>query len=411
MILLCYFSFLFLLVVKNKSVALLFVVVQLVSLFGALFINLDYKIDSDFKVFNLLITAVILSLIILPWKNFINIEEITVNNQRKLTVLTNFLLRISLIPFITLSIVALSVFLLVDDINEFKYMEGVSVDFYYRVLPINVKLFILSTYLYYFSYFLIPLHFYYLYKGKNKLAFLCFLLSLNIVLHGLAFFSRAVFTHYGLLYISFLILFYNMFNNNLKRKLKLGLIISLTFTVFYFITITSQRFTEDVNYENIIPRGSPIQDPVLYSYFDYLSQWYSNGMYVLNSYDYNTFNGQITFQPILSLMSIYGLISYDSKDYILLRRELWPDHWYTFNGLVAYVIYDYGYILSLILALFYYYLIKKMRPRNKKISIINLFLIVFLIQFPLLAIFYSPIVGIIIPLLILIPIYLYLKLP
>lgn len=405
---LIYFILLFIIYLRSKSIVTFFILLQVISLIGMIFIGQDYEINTLFKFFNLVLTIVLLTLIILPWQSFKQIKEITFKNEAKLKKLTKFLLFISIIPFITFLITSVFVFLFVEDINTFKYAEGVSTDFYYS-LPFDVRLIILSSFIYGYSYFLIPLHFYYLAKKNYKLSIWCFVLSLNIVLFGLTYFSRAVFVQYALIYIAFLIMLYGTLENKIKRYIKNTVFVLLFLMVLYFVNISVRRFTEDNLYAETIPSNSFIQDPVLYSYFDYLSQWYYNNMYVLNSYDFTTFNSQISLQPVLSLLGQYNIISYDPNAYLAFRQKIWPLHWYTFNGFVAYTVFDLGYILALISCLIYYFVIIKLKPKKNKISLSNLFLIVLLIQIPLLAIFYSAAGGILIPLLLSIPIFIYLK--
>ena len=66
-------------------------------------IGQDYPINTLFKFFNVILTMVILTLIIIPWKNFKNIKEISYSNEIKLKKLTRFLITISIFPFITFS--------------------------------------------------------------------------------------------------------------------------------------------------------------------------------------------------------------------------------------------------------------------------------------------------------------------
>lgn len=408
MALLIYFFLLLFLLYKSKSVAIFFILLQILSLAGSFFIGLDFAIDTSFKVFNIGLTIVILTLIIAPWRKIRNINEITFVNEIKLKRLTNFLLIISIFPFIVLLATSIIVSIYVEDVNLFKYSEGVSREFYYN-LPFNIKFFILSTYLYNFSYFLLPLHFYYLAKKNYRLSILCFILSLNIILYGLTYFSRAVFAQYSLLYFSFLIILHNTLSHKIKSYIKKSIIIfSILFSI-YFISITYLRFSKDAMYAGLIPVKSLIQDPVLYSCFDYLSQWYYNSMYVLNSYKSQTFSGQLSLEPILSLLGQYEIISYKPQDYVSLRHQLWPLHWYTFNGLVAYTIYDLGYFISIIFSIAYYYAVIRMKPRNSQISLSKLFMLVLLIHLPIMSIFYSTVSQIIIPLLLSIPIFFYLK--
>ncbi|MBN9300158.1 MAG: oligosaccharide repeat unit polymerase [Filimonas sp.] len=411
MILLLYFIFFLLILLrygKKSSIALILVLLQIISLAGCFLINADYPITGLWDLLNLGFVALILTVVISPWINVYRVKSIDFANEKKVKRLTYFLLIISFFVFIVLIITSILVFSLVQDINEFKYADGVSTDFYYQ-LPINVKLFILSTYLYNFSYFLIPLHFFYLSKEKWALSILCLIFSLNIVLYGLTYFSRSVFVHYLLIYISFLYILYNALTERTRGIIKKVLISAGSLFAVYFVYVTIQRFTNDTLYANTIPAKSFIQEPVLYSCFDYLSQWYYNGMYILHSYKFTTFQGQISLQPILSLLGQYGIIGYDTMRYANLRQQLWPLHWFTFNGLVGYSVYDYGYILTLFFSFIYYYIVKRFQPKAGRLSLIHLFYIVLLIQIPLMAIFYSAVAGIIVPFLLMIPIGLYLK--
>lgn len=405
-----YFVFLFFIFLKSKSIVVFLISLQVISLLGIMFIGKDYPIVTFFDFFNLMLTLVILTLIIVPWRKFSNIKTITYTNKMKLRKITRFLIIISILPFIIFTVTSIFVFSYVDDINDFKYAEGVSTDFYYS-LPFNVKLIIISTYIYGFSYFLIPLHFYYLAKKNYRLSLWCFIFSLNIILYGVTYFSRAVFAHYTFIYISFLIILYGTLENRIKKSIKKIMFILIGLVVLYFVNISVKRFTTDDVYAENIPSNSYIQEPVVYSYFDYLSQWHYNSMYVLSNYDNSNFGGQISLQPVLSLLGQYNIIDYKSSDYVDLRRRLWPLHYYTFNGFVAYVIYDFGYFLAVIFSLIYYYIIIKLRPKNNQISLLNLFLIVLVIQLPLFAIFYSTLGGILIPLLLSIPIFVYMKIP
>lgn len=408
--LLIYFIFIliYLLLKRNRSITLIFVLVHIISLIGAMFIDGNYSINTVFKGYNLAYTAVILTLVLMPWIKIDKIYTIKVLNEIKVKRLTYALIISSIIPFITFIAVSTVVLLNVDDINTFKYGEGVSDSFYYS-MPINVKLFILSNHLYYLSYYLIPLHFYYLAKREFALSITCFIFSLNIILFGLTCFSRSVYVHYIFIYLSFLYILFNTFEIQTRRRVKKYVVTFGMLFAGYFIYITNARFANDKLYAEIIPRDSFIQDPVIFSYFDYLSQWYYNSMYVLNSYDFETYRGQISSQSVLSLLSHFKLLDYNTTNYMNLRQTLWPKHWYMFNGLVAYSVFDYGYFFTVVLSLLYCYVILKLKPVNNSINLLNLFVMVLLIQLPLMAIFYSSVGGLMFPILFLIPVYGYLR--
>jgi len=209
--------------------------------------------------------------------------------------------------------------------------------------------------------------------------------------------------------MSFFFILSPTLDRKFKKNLKIAILSFGVLFVSYFVYISNQRFTQDNLYAESIPSSSLIQDPVLYSYVDYLSQWYNNNMYVLDTFDSKTFNGQTSLQPVLTLLKYFNIGSFDSKEYLALRMKLWPLHWYKFNGFVAYSIYDYGYILAILFSGFYFYVVRRNMPKKNTISLVSLFVLVLLIQIPLMAIFYSTVSAIIFPVLFLIPIYFYLK--
>ncbi|MBV5341811.1 MAG: hypothetical protein J0665_20030 [Deltaproteobacteria bacterium] len=191
----------------------------------------------------------------------------------------------------------------------------------------------------------------------------------------------------------------------MKKSIAVFLVISF----IYLMYITNERFGGGSYYSSRISSKSIIQDPFVYGLFDYLSQWYYNSMYLLDSYNFSTFKGQISLKPILDLMGQYYLIDYNPNNSLNIRMALWPDNWYTFNGLVAYFVYDYGYLITIALSLLYFNLIMIVRPYKNEISLNSLFVLVLLIQIPLMAIFYSMVQSIVLPSIFLIPIFLYLR--
>lgn len=403
MILFCFFVIILIFFFYKSKIFTFLIFIQIISLVGVFLINVDYELKTFFDVFNLFFSILLLCLIIFPWRNYFNIKSIIVKDEKLVFFITRFLIIVSVPTFFILLSTSIIVAILVENVNEFKYVEGVSTEFYYN-LPFDVRAFILSSYFYVFGFFLIPLHFFYLIRNNIRLSIICLILSFNIVLYGLTFFSRAAIAQYALIYSSFLILFYDSLEINVKKNVNRFLIFISIMILFYFAYLTSLRFSQDDIqtdlYSELIPFNSRIKDPALYSVFDYLSQWYQNSLTVLSDYDFKTFGGQISTQSVISILGQYGIINYNSEFYINKRIEFWPDHWYSFIGFVAYSVYDFGYFWSFILCLCYYLLIKNMEPRDGSVSIDSLFSIVLLIQIPLLSIFYSALPGIFIPLII-----------
>lgn len=405
MIILFVFIILLIISFRRKSIATFLYALQVLSLSLVFVVDKYYILDSFDKYFNALFTVFILVIVISPWSGYKNIHDIVYLRKNKVKRFTNFLIFVNLIIFISLSFISVYVFTYFDQINELKY-SGNFMNMLYTKFPLLVKGYLLAYYLHTLSYFLIILHFYYLKSGNYKKAILCFILSLNLILYGLTFFSRWTLANYMLIYGLSFFLFKNSVSHKAKKRIKKFSTILAVGLLFVFISISFNRFDEDVSYANKISANSKIQNPTAYSFFDYLSQSHGNGMKLLNDYNFNTTIGQNSFSSILKLLAQYKVIN--KFDYAETRKKMMPDNYWRFNGLVAELVYDFGYILTLILALLYYIVVKKFKPKKNSISLLNAFLIILLLQIPLLAIFYSSLASLIIPLILLIPIYLFL---
>jgi oligosaccharide repeat unit polymerase len=405
MLILAFFIFQLIIYYRYKSVATVFVVLQVLSLSLVIFVGRFYQIDTALKLFNSLFTIFILTIVINPWNYYRGIKEIYYFNEKRIKKFTIFLLLINLVMIVSLVFITIFILRFSDRINELKYSGGFS-DLLYAQFPILVKGYLAAYYLHSLSYLLIILHFYYLGKQNARFAIFCFILSLNSVLFGLTYFSRVALFNYLLIYTMSFLLYKDVLSKKVQKKIRNVIMIFGAVLVSIFILITISRFDNDVSYKNKIPSYSKIKDPSLFSYFDYVSQWQENSMLVLNNYNFETFNGQQTFSKELKLLSQYGII--ENNNYEETRKKLMPETYYKFNGLVADWVYDFGYVLTFILALIYYFIIRKLVPIEKSIPLKNAFLLVYLIQIPLFAIFYSGLGGIVFPLLLLIPIYFYL---
>lgn len=360
------------------------------------------------RIFNLVYTALILTMIILPWRHYSRISFTYVDSERKVIVLTKVLLIISAIVFFVLLITGIWVMTNVSDINKFKYVSGERMDVLSNDSPIGIRWFYFSNYLYVLSYFLIPLHFYFIGKSK-RYSTLCFLFSFNILLYGLSFFSRWTVLHYVLIYGVFLYLYRTGISEKYLKKIKITFGVLLLLLSFMMYFITNSRFIDNKAAADRVPSTSFIQNPALFSSIDYFSQWYDNSLTVLDNYSFETFNGQASFSPILKLLNTYELVDWDINKYTRLRKSLLTHEYYqNFTGLVANWVFDFGYILSLLFALVYNRLIYKLRPRRNKIKLRHTLILVLLIQLPLVSIFYSFVGGIITSLILLFPINLYL---
>lgn len=405
-----FFLFLFIALLKNRSVAVLLVFIQLLSVGGSFFLGRELKIDTldDYGI--LLLTALLLFQIVFPWKDYRDVKRIFVENEKKIKLLTKVLIALSSISFIILLFTTILVQSSVSDINDYKYGEGVQQDFINRFFPFPLIFLSIAIIFSNFAHFLLPLHFYYLSVKKYKLSLVCFILSLNIVLLGMTYFSRAVVIHYVFLYIGMLFLLYGIFTDKIKRNIKIiGIFVGVLATL-YFLDVSVRRFEEDADlarkYGKTIPVGAITQNPLVFSYLDYLSQGYLNGFEVMQLYRGEGFDGAITFEKLSIMMTS----EYETYLRLKKRQRLWPYHYsYSFTGYPAYSLYDYGIFGSVILGFIYYFFVWRMRPKRQTLSMRNLFWIVLLIQIPLISIFYSEVGGLIIALILALFIWIFLK--
>ena len=376
-------------VFKKNYLILLLLGLQILSLLCGIFIGQDSSIEGNVSSFiaTIVITLATLSLI-LPWRKYDKIEIKEFHNSKRVNSVTIILLIIGGFTFIVLSIVAyLVVSTGIGDINEFKYVEGTT-DFYYSHLPFDVRFYILARICYNYSYFLLPLHFYHQAIGNEKLSRWCGLFSLNIVLYGLTFFSRWTIVLYVSLFLSFWVMFRECTPKNIRLREKKLVLTAGSIVAVLFLIISFTRFGGDsqmgINYGLRIPSTSPIQNPTLYSIFDYLGQSNANGVVLLDGYKGETFGGRWATFSLNELLSGIDLVP--PSDYQKYVERLWPDHYQFFNGFTAYTVYDWGGIIAFIFCIAYYLYI---RSGKKGLTINKLMVSSLLLQLPLCSIFYS----------------------
>ena len=414
MIILITFLILLYIFYKRKSTIVVFLLsIQILSLIGYHLLEREEHVDIASTMLIDIFTVCILLLVITPWYSYSNITRIIPFSDKKTKSLTTLFIVLSVPPFFIFSYMAIQLYSQGFDINSFKYAPDVGRDFRHS-LPINRFVFGASLLLTNIGYFLIPLHFHFWNKGKKTLSLSLFFLSMNPVIYGLTYFSRAAIIQYAFIYIFFIILLYHTFSDSKKRSVRNFSFISLILGSLYFLKITFSRFEDHYFYDGKIPESSLFYgNTPLYSLVDYLSQWYYNNLELLNNYQFETFGGAITLHTISSILNELKIITYDYNEIFTLRRTLWPDHSVSFNGLIAYSTYDYGYILTLVFSIIYFYYLYKMRPKKinqeKSITFNQLFMISILAQLPLYAIFYSSVGAIIVPLLFLIIFKVYSK--
>lgn len=374
MLLLIYLFLLFLLFNFRKKISAgtILICLYCTSLLGAMLIGSDYEINSFPRIGNFVFLIIVLSALILPWNKFTSEIELSKINEFRLKTLTKYLFIINGIVFLLFFIVMYFAFMSIVDYSSFKNVEGNAG--LINQIGINNIIYLLALYLYPTSYFLVPIHFYYLINKNYKKSFIALLLSTNIILYGLTIFSRSGFIEFALLYLVYLVLFFNKLGRR-PRRLLIGISIPLLgLCIFIFSLITSNRFEKTLMYVNAVQSKSFTNSPALYSILDYLSQWYKNGFEVMEMYSYKTLNGQLSLPFFYLVADKLKILPYSSN---LVESELWKlwgNHFDKFNGISSNLLFDFGYFGTIIFMILYLIIVNKLKPFKGEI-VFNKFLI------------------------------------
>ncbi|PHV38905.1 O-antigen polymerase [Janthinobacterium sp. BJB304] len=387
MLFLCYLVFIYFAFTfrRKASPAIFLFFIYISSLIGAVAIGYDYKIDTEEKIWNFIFLALILAFFILPWNCLPYSVKIMMPDRQRLRTLTLVLLSINIIIFIVFSISIFYSFSSIVDYSAFKN-GGESGDFI-KALPINNTLYLLALYLHPTAYFLMPLHFYYLMTGNKKMSYLCLLFSLNVVLHGLTIFSRSGFIIFVFLYGAYLPFFYNKCSRKTKNtiKLSLGLLAASALTVFFFVT--ANRFENEIGYNDILDSNVYITNPIIFSLFDYGCQWYRNGSIVINSYQFESLNGQLSFPFPILIADKLGLVNYPIGEIETRLYVFWGAYYDRFNGITANILFDFGYVGTFIFAAIYSSFVLWLRPGKNGLPLAKLMAVAALFLLPAMGIF------------------------
>ncbi len=390
--LLIYFIFIYFLFNfrKTASPGLLLISIYIISITSGYFIDQDYYINSYFKAFNLLFLAGILTIFILPWNKYnynISISEPNPIVLRRWTLILLFVNGIAFLVFISIFYQAYTA---ITDFESFKNSGGDRV--FIDDLNINHTLLLFSMYFHKTAYFLIPIHLHYLIKNRFGLSFLSFLFSLNIGLFGLTVFSRSGIVEYLFVYAFYL----PFFSDGIKKKIKHFynkklIIISVVMGIVFFGSLMAffYKITEN-RFENATVKSeSFIKNPQIYSLFDYSSQWLTNSNEVMSTYAFETLNGELLFPLVQVTANKLQLIDYPEDTIDNKLYAIWGNHYNSFNGLVANLLFDLGYIGTICFALLYMLVLRIFKPVRGKITFNALLVLGVVFIIPAMGIFNS----------------------
>jgi oligosaccharide repeat unit polymerase len=248
-------------------------------------------------------------------------------------------------------------------INEFKN-QGLANDLIRRW--VNPSLVTAANLISPLGYVALGLHFYFLLQNRRFLSFVFFIFALNLPLSSMHSLSRSGLVHFILIYIFTYVYVESLLTKPMKRFFrKLGLIFSLIMlTVLAFITVT--RFGEGSYYSRYTGLGYFWDhNTVLLSLLDYSSSWVTSGLIVLESYTPDKiWFGKSFFKIYEISASIIGL---DYQTYYDARMLTLPEHASKFLGLIAVLVYDFGYIFTVVIFALLFFLIRNFAPKTNVI--------------------------------------------
>lgn len=319
-----------------------------------------------------LYTGFLLYILFVAFKKYANCTGINEDqiDVKRLMKLDKILRPVALIALIINVYVIFKIFplLLVEQINvqEFKNEGGAAsiIDSYIPHIYITFSNIVSVV-----GYFYLSMHFYYFTKGNTKQALICLFLSLIIILCRLIALSRSTSVEYIVMYGIIFLYLYPLNKHRIKKKYIIILTSILVIFIGVFSTISQSRFSDYYTKEgektSII---NEVENPVLFSTFDYLSQWVEYNDVVLSRYQIdNVVLGYYGF----SELPMWFIKKLDNKGEFAQRQEkkikaALGDADTAFCGLVALLTVDFGIIGTLLFILFFSVIIRNLSPGSSK---------------------------------------------
>lgn len=230
------------------------------------------------------------------------------------------------------------------------------------------------------GYVALGLHFYFLLKSKTTLALIFFMLSLNLPLNSLHGLSRSGLIHYLFVYFFMYVYIRPAISERIRNAIRPWGQLFVFALLAFLLFITIQRFGAG----NYTARYNDLSsfwgdNAVLISMLDYGSQWISNALVVLRSYSLDNIWIGKSFR-IFEIIA--NLLGFDYQNYRDIRKVTLGEYGNNFIGLFPVLIFDFGYILTVLLTLVFCFITRVSTQKNGYISKNNIFFFPFLIAAP-----------------------------
>lgn len=376
---------------KGHSLTFFLNLILLISSISAFLVGRQPDIFELDVLFYTIYIAILLFVLFNSFKEYRNVASLSVDSisPKCLKIFEHFAIFIStIIIFLYLFVLYHSLTALTLQsvtVNEFKNDDDGATELLDSLFP-----HVISTFMNFFNsfaFFDLALHFYYLTKKNRKKTLLYFALSLLLPLSGFVSLSRAASVQYVLLYASLYFFMYKAIDLKIRKKFNRVIIvfISLVSVIFAFISISrfSEYYTKESKQDAII---SEMENPLLFSLFDYFSQWQENGPEILKIYHPdNKFYGMYNSSGLA--LQIKRRITNKDEVTLMARKveRIMGRQWMMFHGLIARLVYDFGFVGSLVFILFFYRIIRFFEPQRGVLNLNSLFVLTVLLPLPLMS--------------------------
>lgn len=350
-----------------------------------------YHVESDdlLTYFYIIFSATFLFLVIAPWAK-VKIVKIDVKNVGFDRFFEKWLIPTLLFMFTINLVLAVIIMIMVPDISEYK-LKGEWKELYDSI-PMFALLNRVSYITQYMGYFAVPISFSYFASRNNKKGTLFLFLSTSSFMSGVAAYSRAQMLTYAMCVLASFFLFQKIFSEAKRKIIKKYTLRAIVIIGAIFLVTTFMRFSADnmAYYGERIPKTSKIQDPIVYSIFDYTGQGFPTGINLLVKYSPSkSFNGQNLFYYPLLFLDYFGIISWDSWAFDDVIDKVYGERSVNFHGSANDLVYNFGIISTLIIGLIYYAYTRRKVAKLSKVSMTDSFILTYLCIEPTLSIFYS----------------------
>ncbi|MBR4326518.1 MAG: hypothetical protein IKP73_13435 [Bacteroidales bacterium] len=269
-------------------------------------------------------------------------------------------------------------------VEEYRYGGAVT-----EMLNKIVGNHLLITITYLFSpigYISLFFHFHYLTRRMIKKAIVHLVISFTIFTPNMMALSRAALVTYAFEYGIMLYFYYPLIDANIRQKMNIVISLTALIAALYFMTITTNRFEDRASFYYVKSNNKPIINPVtynkLYSVCDYAGQWQEYGPRALEKYNPDfRFWGLYNCSGLMVYIANYVNPKFSQEMDDQLRRILGQDR-VLFHGVIARLVFDFGFVGAIVFICFFAYLVKKVAPENGTVAGIKAILYPVILPFP-----------------------------